>query len=135
MYFSRAFCNTLTRSEDCLLSSHITAKPCTVVLTLGKQSSIVFSVAIPFFVGGGSCKEVGLLGIQAPKSYCIEELIDKSLIIFTGWHHYCIQGEKKAPSGQQSMQFLVFMFQIPSVFPEAKIKLKIRYPCTRVYEV
>lgn len=55
---------------------------CTVVLTLGNASSIVFSVVVPFSFGGGSSMVVGLLGIQPPKSYCIGEVIDTLFIGF-----------------------------------------------------
>lgn len=69
----------LTQSEDCLLSSHNVAMACMVVLMLGNVCSTVSSLDFPFSVGGGSCREVGQLGIQPPKSYCIEEVMDKTL--------------------------------------------------------
>lgn len=58
------------------------AMACTVVPTPGSASSIVFSVVVPFFVGGGSSKVVGQLGIQPPKSYCSEEVMEKPLAGF-----------------------------------------------------
>lgn len=55
-----------------MLRSHRVDMPCTVVLTSGSVCSIVASLAVPFVVGGGSCREMGVLGIQLPKSYCNE---------------------------------------------------------------
>lgn len=56
----------LTKSVDCLLSSHMVAIPWTVALTSGRVFSIVASLVVPFVVGGGSCRVMGLLGIQPP---------------------------------------------------------------------
>lgn len=58
--------DALTKSEDCLLSSHMVAIPWTVTLMSGKVFSIVASLVVPFVVGGGSCRETGVLGIQPP---------------------------------------------------------------------
>lgn len=54
---------SLTKSEDCLLSSHTVNIPLTAVLMSGNVSSIVSLFVFPFWVGGGSCREVGALGI------------------------------------------------------------------------
>lgn len=56
----------LTKSVDCLLSSHMIDIPLTVALTSGKVFSIVASLVVPLVVGGGSCREAGVLGIQPP---------------------------------------------------------------------
>lgn len=56
----------LTKSEDCLLRSHMVDIPCTVVLTSGNVCSIAASLVVPFVVGGGRCREMGVLGIQPP---------------------------------------------------------------------
>lgn len=58
--------DSLTKSDDCLLSSHMVAIPCTVVLTSGSVCSRVASLVVPFVVGGGRCREMGVLGIQPP---------------------------------------------------------------------
>lgn len=56
----------LTKSDDCLLSSHMVDIPWTVVLMSGNVCSIVSSLVVPFVVGGRRCREMGALGIQPP---------------------------------------------------------------------
>lgn len=53
-------------SVDCLLSSHKVDIPVTVVLISGNVCSSVASLVVPFVVGGGCCRELGVLGIQPP---------------------------------------------------------------------
>ena len=52
------------------------AIPFTVAAILGKVCSIVASLVVPFVVGGGRCREMGVLGIQPPKSNCNEQIMD-----------------------------------------------------------